>query len=83
MSPLDFALREIVEELVAEALAEQRGLGISAEWVSLEGLAEYLGVSERQVRLLREKGCPARRIGRRLWFSRGEVEDFIAGQERV
>jgi hypothetical protein len=54
---------ELVEELadrVAERLAEKR------RWAEIEGVADYLGCSIRRVRDLRERGLPAKRIGRRL-----------------
>lgn len=46
-------------------------------FLSKRALAEYLGVSERRVKTLREKGLPARRIGRDLYFDVGEVNRWL------
>ncbi len=46
-------------------------------WSGIEGVAEYLGCSVRQVRGLRERGLPASRLGRRLIFDLREVDRFL------
>jgi excisionase family DNA binding protein len=68
---------EVVQELaqrVSERLAEKR------RWADIAGLAEYLGVSVRRARDLRERGLPAKKIGRRLLFDLREVDNWLEAQ---
>jgi hypothetical protein len=44
---------------------------------SVESLAVEMNMTERQVRGLRERGCPAKRVGKRLLFDLDEVEAFL------
>jgi excisionase family DNA binding protein len=46
-------------------------------WAHVESLADYLGCDVRRVYDLRERGLPAKRIGKRLVFALDEVEDWI------
>jgi hypothetical protein len=43
-------------------------------------LAVELNMTERQVRGLRERGMPAKRIGKRLVFDRREVDAWLEQQ---
>jgi hypothetical protein len=64
-------------EQVATIL-EERGLtGPRRRFVSKEGLAKHLDISDRQVRQLREKGLPGRRIGKKVFFDINEVAAWI------
>lgn len=60
-------------DLVAERLEERR------RWAELDGVADYLGCSERRVRALRERGLPAYRLpGKKpLQFDLREVDAWI------
>jgi hypothetical protein len=58
-------------EIVSEQAPRQR-------WATgIEGLADYLGISDRLARELRAKGCPARKLGKRLYFDLREVDLFL------
>jgi hypothetical protein len=64
---------EIPDELlneIAERLERQR-------WAHVEACAGYLGCDVRRVRDLRERGMPARRIGKKLVFDLREVDAWI------
>jgi excisionase family DNA binding protein len=69
---------EFPEELV-DALVERirQQLDTERRWHTIESLAEYLNLSVRQVRGLRERGMPAKRIGKRLVFDRLEVDRWL------
>jgi excisionase family DNA binding protein len=69
-------LVEALTERVAEKLESQR------RWAEIDGVAEYLGCSVRRVRDLRERGLPAKRIGRRLLFDLREVDAWLERQPR-
>jgi hypothetical protein len=58
-------------DLVAEQLEHRR------RWAEIDGVADYLGSNVRRVRDLRERGLPARRIGKRLIFDLREVDEWI------
>ena len=58
-------------ELLEENLERQR-------WaVGLGGLSKYLDCSLRFARQLREKDCPAKKIGKRLIFDLREVDAWL------
>lgn len=47
-------------------------------WVSLEEVAEHLGVSKDTVhRWLRKRGLPAHKVGRLWKFQVSEVDDWV------
>jgi excisionase family DNA binding protein len=77
----EFNLRLDLDRLadaVAARLEERR------RWTELNGVAEYLGCSVRRVRDLRERGLPAKRVGKRLVFDLREVDAWIEREgERV
>jgi hypothetical protein len=78
-TPQDIA-SELVEAVVSEVV--ERVLACAAgeptpRFLSKSALADYLGVSERRIKTLREHGLPARKIGRDLYFDVHEVGDFI------
>lgn len=72
------------EELV-DALVERvrEALGAQGNVRDLPGTARFFGVADRQVRTWREKGCPARLVGKRLMFDVREVENWLLAQEKV
>jgi hypothetical protein len=81
MSPhAEFAIElpyEVVRKiaLMAADIVEER-----PRWAPIEGVADYVGCSVRQVRGMREKGLPASRLGRRLVFDLREVDRFLEGR---
>ena len=78
MNELNIAIPlDHLADLVAERLESRR-------WAEIEGVADYLGCNLRRVRDLRERGLPARRIGKRLIFDLREVDEWIEREgERV
>lgn len=58
-------------DAVAERLEKRR------RWAELDGVADYLGVSVRRARDLRERGLLAYRIGKRLLFDLRQVDAWI------
>jgi excisionase family DNA binding protein len=67
-------LIDAIAEQVADRLAERR------RWAEIEGVATYLGVPTSRVRYLRERGLPAKRIGRRLLFDLRQVDAWLEAQ---
>jgi excisionase family DNA binding protein len=67
------AVAERVAGILDERMARQR-------WAEIEATAQYLGVSVRRVRELRERGMPAKRVGRRLLFDLREVDAWLERQ---
>jgi hypothetical protein len=67
-------LIDAVAERVAERLAERR------RWAEIDGVAEHIGCDVRRVRDFRERGMPAKRIGRRLLFDLREVDAWLERQ---
>jgi hypothetical protein len=72
---------ELTDDLV-EALAERvaEKLEKRQRWAEIEGVSEYLGVPVRRVRDYRERGMPAKRIGRRLMFDLREIDAWLERQ---
>jgi excisionase family DNA binding protein len=68
------AVAEQVLNIVDERAGRER-------WAEIEATAEYLGVSVRRVRDLRERGMPAKKIGRRLLFDLRAVDAWLERQE--
>lgn len=69
---------ELPDEFLNELVVLLEGqLRERRRWTDIDGVAGYLGVSVRRVRDLRERGLPARRIGKRLWFDLNEVDEWI------
>lgn len=62
-----------------EALAQRVAEIVRGErrFLSKGALADYLGVSERRIKTLREHGLPARKIGRDLYFDVEEVQAWL------
>jgi excisionase family DNA binding protein len=74
---------QLTDEFVAALLERAHELRLidgRRRWAELDGVAEYLGVSVRRVRDLRERGLPAKRIGRRLLFDLREVDAWLERQ---
>lgn len=72
---------ELPDDLV-EALTERVAERLEARqrWAEIDGVADYLGCSVRRVRDLRERGLPAKRIGRRLLFDLRAVDAWLERQ---
>jgi excisionase family DNA binding protein len=71
---------QLTDEFVAALFQRAHELRLIEEprrWAELEGVADYLGVSVRRARDLRERGMPAKRIGRRLLFDLREVDAWL------
>jgi excisionase family DNA binding protein len=66
-------LIEALTKCVIERLQEEP----ERRFLSKRALAEYLGVPERRVKTLRERGLPARRVGRDLYFDMAEVNAWL------
>jgi hypothetical protein len=69
-------LRVLEEKIVARVLSELHR-PLEPRFLSKKALAEHLGVSERTIKTLRERGLPARKLGRTLFFDVDEVARFI------
>lgn len=62
------------------ATSEQfiRGTAMSDRWLSVEEIAEYLGISKDTVYAwISKKGMPAHRVGRFWKFQRIEVDAWV------
>lgn len=72
------------DDLVVALFGRARELGLLEETAGvggeLEAAAEHFGVPPRRVRDWRERGCPTRKIGRRLWFRFAEVSEWLDRQ---
>jgi hypothetical protein len=64
---------DVLADRVAERLERPR-------WAEIEGVANYLGMSVRRVRDLRERGLPAKLVGRRLIFDLRAVDAWLEAQ---
>ena len=73
--PLPPGFVDTLAELVADRLEEGR------RWAEIDGVAGYLGCDVRRVRDLRERGLPAKKIGRRLLFDLRAVDEWLEGQD--
>ncbi len=78
IGPLALELPDSLLDAVAERVAER--LAVRKRFHSVESLAVELNMTERQVRGLRERGLPAKRIGKRLVFDMDEVEEWLEQQ---
>jgi hypothetical protein len=74
--------RDLFEALVGAAA--QRAAEIASElaarqrWaVGIEGLTDYLRCSPRVARQFREKGLPAKKVGKRVVFDLREVDAWL------
>jgi excisionase family DNA binding protein len=66
---------------VIDELAERVSQRLErSRWAPIEGVAEYLKVDIRRVRDFRERGLPAKKIGRRLLFDLREVDAWLESQ---
>jgi excisionase family DNA binding protein len=75
-----FAHLELPDDVLDE-LAERVSQRLERpRWAPIEGVAKYLGVDVRRVRDLRERGLPAKRIGRRLLFDLRDVDAWLESQ---
>lgn len=67
------ALASRVAEILDARAKRQR-------WAPIEGVAVYLQEDVRYVRFLRERGLPAKKIGKRLLFDLREVDAWLERQ---
>ena len=72
--PISDELLDVLAERLEERLRERR------RWAEIEGVADYLGVSVRRVQDLRERGLPAKKIGRRLLFDLRAVDEWLENE---
>jgi excisionase family DNA binding protein len=72
--PISDELLDALADQVAQRVREKR------RWADIGGTADYLGVDVRRVRDLRERGMPAKKIGKRLLFDLREVDRFLEAQ---
>ena len=65
--------------------AAQEPLDLLADWISREELARALGVKPDTLARweARREGPPCTRIGRKTFYRRAAVRDWIGAQERV
>jgi excisionase family DNA binding protein len=68
---------DVLDELVARVLVR---LESQPRWAEIDGVAAYLNVSVRRVRDLRERGLPAKQVGRRLIFDLSAVDAWLEAQ---
>ena len=81
MSGLALSLPDdLLDELTERVLTRLRE---QPRFLEVEGLASHYGVPVSRVRFWRTLGLPARRVGKRLVFCVAEVDDWLAGWERV
>ena len=75
---------ELNDDLVLALFGRARELGILEDAAGvggeLEAVVEHFGVPPRRVRDWRERGCPATKVGRRLWFRFTEVSEWLDRQ---
>ena len=76
MSAISLDLPDAVLDEIAERVAAK----VRPRWAEIGATADYLGVSVRRVRDLRERGLPAKKIGARLFFDLREVDAWLEGQ---
>jgi excisionase family DNA binding protein len=77
VSALEDALETRIREIVRaelDAVQERR------RWCDIAGVAGYLGMPVSRVRHLRERGMPAKRIGKRLLFDLHAVDEWLERQ---
>jgi hypothetical protein len=72
--PISDELLDALTDRVLERVQER------PRWRDIEGTAEYLGVDVRRVRDFRERGLPAKTIGKRLMFDLRAVDEWLERQ---
>jgi hypothetical protein len=77
---LTLDLPDALIESVAERVLEHLRAEPQRRFLSKEGLAVHLCVSERRVKSLREQGLPAHKVGRILLFDLEEVNQWLSRQ---
>ena len=65
---------------VLDAIAERVAERVRPRFQEIEGTAAYFGVRVRRVRDWRERGMPAKRVGRRLVFDLKACETWLEQQ---
>ncbi|MCI1985289.1 MAG: helix-turn-helix domain-containing protein [Lactobacillus sp.] len=55
---------------------------MAAEWLDTEHAITLLQGTKYTLLELRKKGLPCRRIGRKVYFSKTDINSFIARQKR-
>lgn len=74
---------ELLEAVASRVLEKIREEAPERRFVSKAALAAHLGVSERRIKTLRERGLPARKVGRDLYFDLAEVERWLDCEGRA
>jgi hypothetical protein len=75
VSGVSIELPDDLVDVLAERVLER--IEGRKRWHSLSSLAVELNMSPRQVRGLRERGMPAKRIGKKLVFDMRDVEEWL------
>ena len=72
-------LQKIVAAEVRRAIAENTTAPPPSDWLTADQLARELGYDRRTIpALVRRRGLPCHRVGRKLRFRRSEVDAWIA-----
>lgn len=82
MPGLTLELPDALAEVLVARVLERLRAEPSRRFLSKEALAAHLGVTERRVKTLREKGLPAKKIGRDLYFDVDEVNAWLEREGR-
>jgi hypothetical protein len=78
----DLVLPTFISDELFDALAEEVAQRVRERrrWADIDGVADYLGMPVRRARDLRERGMPAKRIGKHLVFDLREVDRWLEAQ---
>lgn len=65
--------------------AAEEPLNLLADWISRERLAEALGLTTDTLSRweARRHGPPCTRIGRKTWYRRAAIQEWLLAQEQV
>lgn len=78
---IEFVLKKI-DEIVRKVVREELSLSTpsAGEWMGRDDVAQFLGYKSAYIsELVRRRGLPCHRIGRKMRFRRSEVEDWQQG----
>ena len=77
---LTIELSDSMIEAVAQRAVELLRTEPERRYLSKSATAEFFGISERQLKGMRERGCPAHKVGRSLFFDVEELGRWIGRQ---
>jgi excisionase family DNA binding protein len=60
-----------------KAKVESDNLSLNENWVSMDGITEYLDISRETVLRWIKKGMPGHKLGKVWKFKRSEVDEWI------